>query len=83
MSVLTRRPTLYSNYTQLKQLTKYCLFYSIGKEIKSQIIQPCLSNKVRRKALCNSGIKFQQILDFETAIELNILNEVVTKTSMT
>ena len=38
-------------YTKLKQLAKYCEFDNIEKEIKSQIIQSCLSNKVRRKAL--------------------------------
>ena len=56
-------------YTQLKQLAKYCQFDNIEKEIKSQIIQACLSNKVRRKALRYSGITLQQILDFARAMD--------------
>ena len=58
-------------YTKLKQLAKYCEFDNIKKEIKSQIIQlgSCLSNKVRRKALCDSGITLQQILDFARAMD--------------
>ena len=43
-------------YTKLKQLAKYCEFDNIEKEIKSQIIQSCLSNKVRRKALRDSDV---------------------------
>ena len=56
-------------YTKLKQLAKYCEFDNIEKEIKSQIIQACLSNKVRRKALRDSGITLQQILDFARAMD--------------
>ena len=32
-------------YTKLKQLAKYCEFDNIEKEIKSQIIQSCLSKQ--------------------------------------
>ena len=49
-------------YRKLKQLAKYCEF-DIEKEKKSQIIQACLSNKVRREVLRDSGITLQQILD--------------------
>ena len=56
-------------YTKLKQLAKYCEFDNIEKEIKSQIIQACLSNKLRRKALRDSGITLQQILDFARAMD--------------
>ena len=56
-------------YTKLKQLAKYCEFDNIEKEIKSQIIQACLSNKVLRKALRDSGITLQQILDFARAMD--------------
>ena len=56
-------------YTKLKQLAKYCEFDNIEKEIKSQIIQSCLSNKVRRKALRDSDVTLQQILDFARAMD--------------
>ena len=56
-------------YTKLKQLAKYCEFDNIEKEIKSQIIQACLSDKVRRKALRDSGITLQPILDFARAMD--------------
>ena len=55
--------------TTLKQLAKYCEFDNIEKEIKSQIIQSCLSNKVRRKALRDSDVTLQQILDFARAMD--------------
>ena len=51
-------------YTNLKHLAKYCKFDNIMKEIESQIIQSCLSNKIRRKALRDSDVTLQQILDF-------------------
>ena len=54
---------------ELKQLAKYCEFDNIEKEIKSQIIQSCLSNKVRRKALRDSDVTLQQILDFARAMD--------------
>ena len=57
-------------YTKLKQLAKYCEFDNIEKEIRSQIIQSCLSNKVLRKALCVIlGITLQRILDFARAMD--------------
>ena len=61
-------------YTTLKQLAKYCEFDNIEKYIKSQIIQACLSNKVRRKALRDSGITLQQIIDFARAIDATDLH---------
>ena len=51
------------------QLAKYCEFDNIEKEIKSQLIQSCLSNKVRRKALHDSDATLQQILDFARAMD--------------
>ena len=56
-------------YTKLKQLAKYCEFDNIEKEIKSQMIQSCLSNKVSLKALRDSDVTLQQILDFARAID--------------
>ena len=56
--------------TQLKQLVKTCEFTDTDCEIKSQIIQNCPSTKLRRKALTNSTITLQALLDLGKTMEL-------------
>ena len=62
--------TIMAYCTQLKQLAKTCEFTDTDREIKSQIIQNCPSTKLRRKALTNSTITLQALLDLGKTMEL-------------
>ena len=56
--------------TRLKQLAKICEFTDTDREIKSQIIQSCQSTKLRRKALTNSTITLEALLNLGKTMEL-------------
>ena len=56
--------------TRLKQLAKTCEFTNTDREIKSQIIQNCQSTKLRRKALTDSTIMLQALLNLGKTMEL-------------
>jgi len=43
--------TMNSYHSRLRQLAATCEFNDVDKEIKSQIIQSCMSQRLRRKAL--------------------------------
>ena len=62
--------TIIAYCTRLKQLAKTCEFTDTDREIKSQIIQNCRSTKLRRKALTNSTITLQALLDLGKTMEL-------------
>ena len=62
--------TIIAYSTRLKQLAKTCEFTDTDREIKSQIIQNCRSTKLRRKALTNSTIRLQALLDLGKTMEL-------------
>ena len=62
--------TLTTYYTRLKQLSLTCEFHDADREIKTQIIQHCVSHKLRRKALATPGISLQALLDAGKAMEL-------------
>ena len=47
--------------TRLRQLASTCGFADKDREIKTQIIQGCTSNKLRRKALSEPSITFQKL----------------------
>ena len=46
--------TMNSYHSRLRQLAATCEFNDVDKEIKSQIIQSCTSQRLRRKALRDS-----------------------------
>ncbi|XP_028413864.1 uncharacterized protein K02A2.6-like [Dendronephthya gigantea] len=57
-------------YTRLKQLSQTCEFTDPDREIKSQLIQQCISSKLRRKALSEPEIALQSLLDYGKTLEL-------------
>ena len=62
--------TIMAYCTRLKQLAKTCEFTNTDREIKSQIIQNCQSTKLRRKALTDSTIMLQALLNLGKTMEL-------------
>ena len=59
-----------SFYTRLRKLASTCEFHDVDKEILSQILQGCLSTRLRRKAL-KDNYSLTQVLDEARAIELS------------
>ena len=62
--------TLDQYYSELCKLASTCEFDDRDKEIKVQVIQHCMSGRVRRKALRES-ITLKQIIDFARSIDLS------------
>lgn len=58
-------------HTRLKGLAEYCEFTDKNKEIKSQIIQSCVSQKLRRKALKESELTLEELLVEARALEIS------------
>ena len=56
--------------TRLRQLASTCGFADKDREIKTQIIQGCTSNKLRRKALSEPSITFQKLIEMAKAQEV-------------
>ena len=56
---------------RLRQLAATCEFADVDKEIKSQIIQFCTSNRLRRKALKDAMMTLQNLLDEARAMEVS------------
>ena len=56
--------------SRLKHLADSCDFTNKDKEVKSQIIQSCLSKKFRREALQNSTWTLKDLLDRARTLEL-------------
>ena len=50
-------------YTKLKALAVTCEFADEKREIKTQIIQNCSSNKLRREALSTPDITLKTLLE--------------------
>ncbi len=48
-----------------------CEFADTDREIKTQIVQNCLSHKLRMKALQNPDLTFIQLLDAGKAMEMS------------
>lgn len=75
-------------YTRLKQLATSCSFDNVDREIKSQIIQGCLSSTLRRKALCEPDMTLTKLIDVGRSLELSDIqaksmeNEHVNKLSL-
>ena len=55
--------------TELRQLAKNCEFTDGDKEILSQIIQNCHSNRLRRRALRETDMTLAKLLDLGRALE--------------
>ena len=62
--------TLDQYYSELCKLASTCEFDDRDKEIKAQVIQHCMSGRVRRKALRES-MTLKQIIDFARSIDLS------------
>ena len=58
-------------HARLRQLASTCEFANMDHEIKSQIIQSCLSQRLRRKALKDSKITLASLLDEARALEIS------------
>ena len=56
-------------HAKLQQLAKNCEFANKDREIKSQVIQKCLLQKVRDKGLCESGFTLEQLLTYGRTVE--------------
>ena len=63
--------TLDMYVTELKKLAKFCNFQNLDLELKSQIIQNCLSTKLRTQSLENCDWTLKQVLDKGRAMELS------------
>ena len=55
-------------HTRLRKLAKTCEFTDVEREIKTQIIQGCLSQRLRRRAL-RETISLTQLLDYGRSLE--------------
>jgi hypothetical protein len=60
--------TLDAYYTRLCTLAKTCEFVDTDTELKQQIIEGCLSNRLRRKILMEKTFTLSQILDYGRAL---------------
>ncbi|PIK53193.1 hypothetical protein BSL78_09903 [Apostichopus japonicus] len=56
--------------TRLRQLAKLCQFSELDKEIKSQILQGCISSSLRRNILKDHTMTLTQVLDSGRASEM-------------
>ena len=58
-------------HTRLRQLSRNCNFYDVDGEIKSQLIQCCVSSRLRRKGLKTPDVSLEQLLDDARALEIS------------
>uniref|UniRef100_H2ZZ81 Gypsy retrotransposon integrase-like protein 1 n=1 Tax=Latimeria chalumnae TaxID=7897 RepID=H2ZZ81_LATCH len=58
-------------HTRLRKLAMTCNFTDVDREIKSQIVQTCLSAKLRRRALGDPGITLTQLIEIGKAMEVS------------
>ena len=58
-------------HTRLRRLAMTCEFANTDREIKTQIVQNCLSHKLRMKALQNPDLTLTQLLDAGKAMEMS------------
>ena len=58
-------------HTRLRRLAMTCEFADTDREIKAQIVQNCLSHKLRMKALQNPELTLTQLLDAGKAMEMS------------
>uniref|UniRef100_H3A736 Gypsy retrotransposon integrase-like protein 1 n=1 Tax=Latimeria chalumnae TaxID=7897 RepID=H3A736_LATCH len=58
-------------HTRLRKLAMTCNFTDVDREIKSQIVQTCLSAKLRRRALGDSAITITKLIEIGKAMEVS------------
>ena len=63
--------TMNSYHSRLRQLAATCEFHDVDKEVKSQIIQSCTSQCLRRKALRDSTMTLEALLAEARALEVS------------
>ena len=63
--------TMNSYHSRLRQLATTCEFTDVDKEVKSQIIQSCTSQRLRRKALRDSTMTLEALLAEARALEVS------------
>lgn len=56
-------------HARLRNLAQYCQFDDADNEIKAQIIQTCLSTRLRRYALAESNLSLKTLLDKARSME--------------
>ena len=64
--------TLDQFHMRLRQLAKHCAFHDDQREIKSQIIQKCLLQKVRDKGLSETGMTLENLLTYGRTLEATL-----------
>ena len=62
--------TIMAYHTRLKHLVQTCEFTNVDREIKSQIIQHCISTMLRRNALSDTNLSLSDLLHFGKSMEL-------------
>ena len=60
-------------HARLRSLSKYCEFPDIDAAIKSQIIQTCRSTRLRRRALTDTSMTLQAVVDLGRSLEISEL----------
>ena len=63
--------TMNSYHSRLRQLAATCEFNDVDKEVKSQIIQSCTSQRLRRKALRDSTMTLEALLAEARGLEVS------------
>ena len=61
--------TLDQFYTRLRQMSKNCDFHDRDREIKSQVLQKCLWQKIRDKGLSEPNLTLEQLLTYGRTLE--------------
>jgi hypothetical protein len=56
--------------TRLRHMATTCEFHDVDVEIKSQLIQGCQSNRLRRKALSDPTMTLNNMIEFARAAEM-------------
>jgi len=56
-------------HARLRSLAKYCQFTDTDRDIKSHIIQTCVSTRLRRRALSEPTLTLVQLLDIARSME--------------
>ena len=64
--------TLAKFNARLRQLAKNCNFHETDREVRSQIIQKCLLNKVREKGLSDTDIMLSNLLKYGAYIRSDV-----------
>ena len=67
----TASETIDAYHNRLRSLAKYCEFSDLDAEIKSHITQTCRSSRLRRRALTDSSMTLQQLIDVGRSMEVS------------